>query len=392
MSSESVSSVEAPPAASEQTRAAPESVDNISSAQLRARFLQQETAQAPATTPAPAEDVAPVAPAATEADTTTNQPAEVTAPAETETTEQPAAETQPESTEAAEQSDDVLSQLSSLDPKAKQLVDKVLADYKAKQQAVIDKRIAKERAKRGDAEREAQQLKTQLLSQTQQAPQPAAIPPTPPMAGVPLSHINSPQELVKLQQEAKETIRFVERTLDREDIDQGVQIGDRVFTKKDLKERMWQAKEVLEDQIPQRAAFLQQREQAVASAYERFPFYKDQSSPEFARAQAIIRQAPAIMNTPNALEIVGKLVLGEMALEGKVPAAKAAPAAKPKPKPASDQTMVGAAPGSIARVSPDTRSAAALAAEREKMAGGGNVSSAQLRQYLQKADQLRNSR
>jgi hypothetical protein len=394
MSSESVPSVEAPPAASEQTRAAPESADNVSSAQVRQSLRASEAARL-AQTPAPAETVAPVAPAATEASTTT-QPAEEVAATTTETTANPPATEAPnEPTDPAETPDDVLSQLSSLDPKSREIAEKAIAAFKERNQEKINKRIGKEVAKRGELERKLQeaQIREQALSSQIQRPAEQAAPPPTNLPGIPLSNIHTPQELVKLQQEAKQTIRFVDQALDRDDIDQGIQVGDRVFTKAELKERRFEARVVLEDQIPQRAAFLQQRDQAVQAAIEKFPFYKDDKSPEFKRAQEIIKESPALRNAPHYLEIVGKLVLGEQALEArKTAAATTPPKAAPKPKPPGDQTVSGAAAGGIERTAPGTRAEQALLAEREKIVANGNATSATVRQFLKKQDQLRNSR
>lgn len=254
----------------------------------------------------------------------------------------PAAESQTEAapTEAAKETapaegegeTDVLSHHSPLTP---ELRDK------------IQKRIDKEVAKRGLLERELADLKQKLESV------PAAQPP-PPIVPLPsgapiLANITDVNGLVQLQQQAKEAVRWAEEQLDREDIDQGVQLEGKTLTKQDIKGIMRNAKLTLEDHIPQRYNFLVARQQSYAKAAEQFPWMKDKTSPEYVEAQNAYRQYPWLANLPDADFVVGVQIEGMKALKAR---AEAKPPAKPVVKPSSKPSSDQAAPPASVSESP----------------------------------------
>ena len=340
---EETSVASAPPAPPAQP-SAESSVGNLTSAQ--ARQILRANADA-AKTPAPTAEqttpaaTAPETPSATQVTTT-----------ETPATTEETAHAEPEATP-----EDVLSKLTSLDPKTKQLVEAALEERKRHNQEQIDKRIGKITAKaKADIEAMAQraQLAEQALRQQMSQAQPAQSPPAnqPPLPST-VSQAENFDHLNRVANDAKQTIRQVEALLYRDDISQGVQIGDRVWSKAELVEAKLNAQATLEDHIPVRARFLQARDQQAQQALQKFPFLNDSSTPEFAEAQAMFRspQYGWLKQIPNALDFVGNYLVGKKAAQDQ----QVTKTMTQKPRPSSDQTAVTSASAATPRVAPDAR-------------------------------------
>lgn len=293
----------------------------------------------------------------------------------------------PAETEAEEQADEALSKSTSLTPE---------------QQAIIDKRIGKAVAKQRKAERDLAELKLKLAEQSERpqqqvqqkqhedTPSLVSLPPGAP----PLANIETMQGLAKLQNEAKQAIRFAEDAL--ADIGDGAQAPEG-WDKRTLREVMRNARITLEDHIPQRAEFLNTRQQMQQKAYEVLPFMKDQESADYKAAQAIYGRHPFLRNIPEGDFTVGLIVEGIKAVEARKAAEKARtdapPANKPvvsKAKPSGDQTVVSADGGS-GRVPVGTAAMRALAQEEAKLAAKGGVSQKEYAASLSRKAQLRNS-
>ncbi len=336
----------------------------------------KEEAQAPEQQPAPVAE--------------NKQEASQTSPDEKAEADPAAPEAQADG-EAEAEADEALSKSTSLTPE---------------QQAIIDKRIGKAVAKQRRAERDTAELKLKLaeLESRQAAPaqqqnqqeQPSIVPL--PSGVSPLANIDSVQGLVKLEQEAKQAIRFAEDAI--EEIRDGGQPPEG-WTKQSLREVLRNARVTLEDQIPQRRDFLSARNQMQQRAYEVLPFMKDQASSDYKAAQAIYQRHPFLRNIPEGDFTVGLIVEGIKAVEARTAAAgktAATPAKTPankavisKPVASSDQSAVSASDGNVGRVPSGTSRDRALAAERTKLAEKRGVSQGDYAAHLSRQSQLRKS-
>ena len=252
-------------------------------------------------------------------------------------------------------------------------------------QKKIDKRIGKEVAKRKALEAQLNEIKVAMAqAQSQQQSQPAAQPaPLAPLpSNVPLAQIEDPQALVALQQQAKEAKRFAQEQLDRDDFEP-FKMGNQVINRDALKTILRNAEKTLEDDIPARAQFLQSKLQVSQAAYEKFPFLKDKSTPEYVAAQQAYLQMPWLKNLPNADWIIGVQIEGLKALQakekGKTKPTKAPVIASSRPP--SSQT-VATSGSSETRVPSSTKSAAQVEALRQHQSKKGGVTTNEAVQFL----------
>lgn len=367
--------------------------ENMTGSSVRAMLFQRDMARQAA--PVNSAEVQ-ATPEAENAEPATTQPAEdatQTAP-ETDTPEATEGET-PEGDDGVP--DDVLSQLSSLDPKHRLLFQRAIEESRKRDQEKIDKRIGKERAKRGAIEQQLKeaQIREQTLSAQIRQPQQQQPPQATPAfdANQPLADVQTPEALQQRAKEAKDTVRFVNDILDSDGIENGVEIHGKVWSKAELKAARRNAQITLEDHVPMRAQFFQQRQNSVTQAIEKYPFMKDEASTGYAKAQALITnpQYRWLKDVPNAAEILGNLVEGEMAVEArkKAQAAPARQAAALRPRPASDQTVSSAVGAGGDRTTGASRGLNAVAAELARLNEKGNVTGGELRDFLKRKDQFR---
>lgn len=381
--------------------------DNRSGADARGvllkSFLERQTAADAPAAPAVVETVTPPAqPAAqvTEPTTSVTEPAttpDATEPATTPvTTEEPAPVTteteptaEPEEIEATG-ADSVLSQLSSLDPATREVVQDFLLKQKAELHENVQKRIGKERAMRGQLEKEIAQLK----SATPQKPEIIRVPA--PTDTNPLADVADVQTLTQRHAEAKEAKRWAQTVLDGENWQQvesggkqvdAVNTGDRWLTKADVKGILRNAQAALEDHIPARLQFLTRKQQVQQAAFVEFPYLKDRNSVEYQEAEKYRAAYPQLAVLPDADLLIGYAMEGLKTVEARKKAATAAGTTKPKvtakPPPAS-QTAVPAT-AAAPRLTGDQQAKRGVAAEKEKMAAKGNVSGDDLRRYFLKS-------
>lgn len=279
---------------------------------------------------------------------------------------------------AAPETDDVLSTESNpLDPKI---------------QAKIDRKIAKEVAKREALRIENEVLKDQLRNAAKPQTQTEPTKPIIPTVDQPLAHVQDVQALVAEQQSAKEVKRWAETQLDREDIAEGVKLGDRTYSKSDLKAMVRNASVILEDHIPQRNAFLQERQRSAQQAVEAFPWMKDTASMEYQAAQQAYKQYPWLANVADAPMVIGKQIMGALAFQKLQTERQAPAAAKPaKPTPPASQTVTGAQPGAV-RVPQSTQAQQKLQAQVDKAKQQGNVSRSDVARILQQRELVNHNR
>ncbi len=307
---------------------------------------------------------------------TTTPTAEVTAPAEV-ATEEAAPEVIPEAT--TEEVADVPSQ-NSLTPEIQEILNKRIA-----------REVAKTKAKQAQLEADYQAKVAELQSK---APVTAPEPTTPVvLTGQPLAEINDSATLNKLQQTAKEAIRYVEDVLedpsqwkaitipDGQGGEQSIKVHaigqgkDQVlYTEADLRAQRRKAKVTLEDHIPSRAQFLNSRTTAQQEAYKAFPFLTNKTSAEYQMVEAAKRNPAnaAILSMPNADYALGLMVEGQMAIQARE-AAKGKPVVtKPKVavKPPSDQTAVSASTAPTREPAGNQAAARRLQAQKDSLKKG----------------------
>ena len=329
---------------------------NLSIAQAAQRLLnmEAENAKAQAT---PADQTPQPEPAESSASTEA-------APAESVEPEAQAPEAQAEGTEAED--DSVPSQIT--------------PDLQKK----IDKRIGKEVAKRKALEAQLNELRLEVAKAQQgQQAQAQAAPVAPlPQGTTPLAQIEDFNQLQSLAQQAKEAKRFAQQQLARSNFEP-IQLGDQILDREQLNTIIINAEKTLEDDIPARTAFLQQRHQAQQLAYEKFPFLKDKSTPEYVQAQQAYMAMPWLKNLPNADWIIGVQIEGLKALaakEKKSTGKSGKPSVPFSTKPPAGQTVVSSS--GEARTPSGQRAAQTLESMRAQMSKSGGVSAAQAAQFL----------
>ena len=329
---------------------------NVGQAAVQLLAMMQKKAEVKPTETA-TETVAPATEVNPSPETTANPAAEVTATSEAPVTETAATETT-EGTAPETEADNVHSQ----------------SQFTPEQQEIFNKRIQREIAKTKSVEdklkSEYEAKLAELQSKVNQAPAQAETPaPVVIQQGQPLAEINDLQSLGKLQQTAKEAVRYGESVLYDPAAWREINVDDpanpgvpkaikvhsigqgkdqMLFTEQELRKKIMEARITLEDHVPSRAQFLTARENAQKEAYTRFGFLKDKSSPEYQMVEAARRNPAnaAILSMPNADYAFGLMIKGMRAVEAEEAAAKAkatAPATKPKvaAKPPSDQVAVG---------------------------------------------------
>lgn len=265
-----------------------------------------------------------------------------------------------------------------LDPKLQELVNKR-----------IERRVAKEVAKRKTLESQLNELKLAVQAQAQQPPPtPQTVVPLP-VGSLPLANIEDSNGLVALRNEAMEAKDWAQTQLDEGN--ESVQMGDRVYTGKDLRTVIRVANKTLERDIPERAQFLQKRQEAQKVAYKEFPYLNDKSSPDYVHAQSAYQAMPWLKNLPNGDWIIGVQIEGLKALQAKKEAADRKAIAKPTIKatpPPSSQTAVSSS-GSVSRVASGTRNQQEISAIKAGQSRKGGVTANEAIAALTKIEQLK---
>lgn len=299
---------------------------------------------------------------------------EAQAPSEAQP-EEPKEDAQAESTEPEGEANEVLStETHSLDPKL---------------QAKIDRRIGKEVAKRKALEQEVAALK-QLVAQPPQVEEKEVVVPV--SANVPLPEIRDLQTLQTYENALKRDIREAEVLLYSDFPAEGKQTRWGTFTKDQLIQELFVAKQKLEEEVPAKKEWLNTNQSARATALEKFDFLKDPTKPEYQLAQQAKRQFPVINQFPNSDMLIGLLIKGQQALaaeEAQKGAVKST--AKPKPKPTNGQSEMPS-DASASRVPVGLMDKMAMEHEKKQLGLKKGVSQRDFAAFLAKQSQLRNSR
>jgi hypothetical protein len=353
---------------------------NVSLGQAAAMlFAKEQKAVQPKAEPAPStEEVATEEPAAPE---TTEQSGE-TAESETVTSEsEPAAEAEAAEPEAEKEEEEVPSK-------------KTSSDKEARIREKVQKRVDEEVAKRKALEERLANLEASLKKAESEKANP---PPPMPKSTRPLAEYTDLSSLKKYQEQAKQAKRWASDQLSRDDIGEGVQVGDQTLNREQIREVLRKAEIAIEDQIPAQENFLLAKQQASQQAVEMFPFLKDPNSEDYHAAVQAYRLNPWLQDLPNADFIVGVQVEGLKALRAKQEAASKPKAEKPKPKtipaakPSGDQTAVSSGT-STPRVPTASAAKNALEVQREKLRQKGAVTASEAAALLERSDKIRNLR
>ena len=185
-------------------------------------------------------------------------------------------------------------------------------------QEKLDKRIGKEVAKRKALEEQINAIKSEFEAlkaakeEEVSTPPPAPVAPTP---DNPLANVNDIDGLRSEHQTAKEIIRLVEDTLDSDDKTEVFNYQGKDYTRKELKQIRRNAERTINDYIPQRAQFLQQRDAYTQKAIEVFPWAKDKSSKEYKQAVQLMRQDPRLGSSVDGIYSAGVYLKGLQAIE-----------------------------------------------------------------------------
>lgn len=221
-------------------------------------------------------------------------------------------------------------------------------------QEKIDKRIGKEVAKRKTLEDQLAAQREELDKLKAAVAQPSEAPAAPVVVdpSQPLAHIGTVEALNLEHKQAKEVIRAAEDMLDQFDAgNDSVEYQGATYTKAQVKQILRNAKRTVEDLVPQRYQFLQNRDGWRAKAVEEFPFLKDRTTKEYQLVEAARRNYPIIAALPDADYVLGLAVEGIKAVEARK-AAK--PAAKTPPAKAPASQVATSATSSRPRVADDT--------------------------------------
>jgi hypothetical protein len=342
---------------------------NVSLTQAAAMLFAnaQKAESKPAPTP-PAEDAATEEPKAPEATETTAETAE-TAPESS----QPEAATEGEETpepEAETEKEDVPSQ-------------KTSSDKETRIREKVQKRVDEEVAKRKALEERLANLEASLKKAETDKANP---PPPMPKGTLPLAEYNDLSSLQKYQEQAKQAARWAEDQLARDDISEGVTIGDQSLNRDQVREVLKKAKIALEDHIPARQNFLLTKAQASQQAVEMFPFLKDPNSEDYQADFSVGVQVEGL----KALQ-ARRASVSKSSKSADAPAPKPKPKITPTAKPAGDQTAVSSGTSSP-RIPSASVARNALDAQREKLRQKGAVTAGEAAALLLRSDQLRTNR
>ena len=257
----------------------------------------------------------------------------------------------------------------------------------AEAKAIIERRIGKEVAKtkalREQFEAKIKELEAKVTAPAETAPKqelpPIVVAPTP---DNPLANIQDVDALRKEFSSAKEIKTWAEDVLDTDAAE--FQAGDRVFTRREVKDILRNSTRVLQEHIPARHAFLQAREASRKEALTVFPFLADKSTQEYQLSQQLRRELPEIETKPNADYIAGVLVKGLRALEAEKQAASKAKPATPAAKPIAPRSHAEtpAAPVRTNRADDDAKPS--ISHEVNRITGKKNLTTRELAAMLNK--------
>ena len=258
--------------------------------------------------------------------------------------------------------------------------DDVLSKLSPDTQESINKRIGKEIAKRTALEAELNALKARM-AEVEQKP----TPPPEPTPDAPLANIRDFAELDKHQALAVETKLWVQQQLDRDDIANGVKVGDRTYSKEELRSSLHNLNRTLEIEVPKQRRLLTATAQYAQKAVEEFDWLKDNSSDNFRQFQQVMRANPELQHRPNGIYIAAAAVEGETAKNLRRAIKDQSQGTKPVKERAPDSQLAASGATAPVREAASSRAVEALRTDMEKMKKKGNVTVRDAKDYLLKS-------
>jgi len=211
----------------------------------------------------------------------------------------------------------------------------------------VKKRIQKLAKKRAEAEARADKLEEQLLGLQDEVAsmrdQPAQKPdPTDPSSFA--SNLKTVQEVEAAIGQAASLEDWCDDNLE------GAEIDGKEYSAEQVKQIRRSARKAIRIDLPKRQTFLTQREQLLPKIHEVFPFFKKRASPEYQRAQQVLRAMPELKNYADYEFRVGVYMRGLESMEKttkeraaklktikKAPKSPAPPTRKPRPVNSKDR-------------------------------------------------------
>ena len=208
---------------------------------------------------------------------------------------------------------------------------------------------------------EIQNLKLQPQQETKEQGQPA------------LEDISSMGDLEKLRKEALSAKRWALQHVGKD----FVEVDGKEYEDQDIRNILTEAEDFLSEKIPQRANFLQQRQQWVTDATSTFPFLSDVESEEyqlFLQVRGGDQYSKILDQLPNGDFVAATLVKGINAIK-----AEQAATAKPKAKKAKSPPPTDV--GDSAGPPPETKDSRQSKKVKQAIASG-NISAEQFANLL----------
>jgi hypothetical protein len=205
-------------------------------------------------------------------------------------------------------------------------------------QETLNKRIGKEVAKRKVLEEQINAIKSEFEALKASQEEAVSVPPPAPVAtlpNTPLANINDIDGLRSEHQTAREIMRLVEDALESDGVENGFVFEGQTYTKQQLRQIRRNAERTINDYIPQRAQFLQQRDEYTKKAVEVFPWAKDKTSKEYKQAVQLMRQDPRLGSSVDGLYAAGIYLKGLQAIEAERSAKPKTPVKAPSSQLAS---------------------------------------------------------
>jgi hypothetical protein len=230
------------------------------------------------------------------------------------------------------------------------------------------KRINQLTARAKGAEEEVALLKQQIQS-LQNDPQKS----NDPQAKPTLDKVTNIGDLETLRKEAVAAKKWALSNLGKN----YVEVDGKEYSDDDIRSILTEAEEYLSEKIPQRAQFLQQKQQWVSDTIQTFPWTEKGEGENWETFLTIRENAQyktLLDSIPHGDYVTGLLVEGINAVKARQVKAKAKPASKAKTPPPTDPSDVVAPPVEDKKVRQEKKKQAAL--------GKGAISAQQFAQYL----------
>ena len=229
------------------------------------------------------------------------------------------------------------------------------------------KQINRLTARAKSAEEEVTALKSQVQNLKSQPTEEA-------QSGKPeLEKIQNMKDLESLRKEAMAAKKWALQNIGKD----YVEADGREFDDATIRNILTEAEEYLTEKIPQRANFLQQRQNWVKDTIDTFPWSAKGDGPEWELFQQIRQGADykeLLDRMPNGDFVAATMVEGIQSIKARQDKAKASPKKKAKTPPPTDPADAVAPPAESKKVRQDKKRKAAL--------GTGNISVDQFAQYL----------